>query len=188
MAESRSSHSRTSSRGPYSKGVATRAAILDNALALCVSSGSRPTLKQIAAASKLSEAGVLHYFGSMDKLLVAVSERRDEKALETFRLTTIDEAFAYMESTTQEPGLTRLFVEMSMAAQDPTHPAAEFVTKHREQTVEILAALIPTAAPEHDARVLVAAAEGLQLMWLIDPETDIAGDLRYLYDALVSAA
>lgn len=116
MAGSTTSKQKNGGRGPYSKGVVARAAILDSALELCASSGRRPTLKQIAQASKLSEAGVLHYYGSMDALLIAVLERRDEKAMETYKLTTIDEAFEYLETTTREPGLTRLYVEMNIAA------------------------------------------------------------------------
>ena len=186
MAGNTTSKQKNGGRGPYSKGVVARAAILDSALELCASSGRRPTLKQIAQASKLSEAGVLHYFGSMDALLIAVLERRDEKAMETYKLTTIDEAFEYLETTTREPGLTRLYVEMNIAAQDPAHPASQFVTHHREETVKLIAGLLTTPAPERDARALVAAAEGLQLMWLIDRETDIAGELRYLYGRIAS--
>lgn len=114
----------------------------------------------------MSEAGVLHYFGSMDRLLVAVLEERD------------------METTTHEAGLTQLYVEMNIAAQDPAHPAAEFITRHRAQTVDLLAGLLGTADPARDAHSLVDAAEGLQLMWLIDRDTDIAGGLRYLCQSI----
>ena len=65
-------------RGPYAKGVARRAEILDVALRLYgASSGERPTLAAIAAEVGLTEAGVLHYFGSMDELFVAILEARD---------------------------------------------------------------------------------------------------------------
>lgn len=127
---------------------------------------------------------MLHYFGSMDRLLVAVLEERDRKTLAAYKFTTLDEVFEYLETTTHEAGLTQLYVEMNIAAQDPAHPAAEFITRHRAQTVDLLAGLLGTADPARDAHSLVAAAEGLQLMWLIDRDTDIAGGLRYLCQSI----
>lgn len=44
----------------------------------------------------MSEAGVLHYFGSMDRLLVAVLEERDRKTLAAYKFTTLDEVFEYL--------------------------------------------------------------------------------------------
>ena len=75
-------------RGPYAKGVARRAEILDVALRLYgASSGERPTLAAIAAEVGLTEAGVLHYFGSMDELFVAILEARDAHAVDAGGLT-----------------------------------------------------------------------------------------------------
>jgi AcrR family transcriptional regulator len=67
------------SRGPYAKGVAKRAEILRAALAVIARHGYRKTsTRELAAAAGLSEAGMLHYFGSKEKLFEEVLRARDE--------------------------------------------------------------------------------------------------------------
>src|SRR6266540_686147 len=61
------------SRGPYAKGVAKREEILTAALEVIAQHGYRKTsTRELAAAVGLSEAGLLHYFGSKEKLFEAV--------------------------------------------------------------------------------------------------------------------
>lgn len=174
-------------RGPYSKGLAKRKEILRAALALYAeSAGARPTLRAIADAVGLSEPGVLHYFDTMDDMLIAVLAERDNVAAEHYNMNDLDEALAYLASTTKEPGLTQLFVDMSVMAAVPDHPAAEFMRQHREQTAMIVGRLLHLDPEDAKIRLVVAAAEGLQLQWLADRSIDVAGDLRQLIDALCS--
>lgn len=167
-------------RGPYAKGVARRAEILTIALAAYQASGRQgPTLKSIAAAAGLTEAGVLHYFGSKDELLVAILEARDREYAEAYDLDTLDGVWALLAHTTRTPGLVKLFVDMTAAAATPGHPAHAFM---KRRSASIVGRIERFLGPGHEwqARVLLAAAEGLQIQWLRAPDTDIIADLRRL--------
>lgn len=66
-------------RGSYAKGVAKRGEILDAALAVIGRDGySRATVREIADAVGLSQNGLLHHFGSKERLFVEVLRHRDE--------------------------------------------------------------------------------------------------------------
>ncbi len=66
-------------RGSYAKGIAKREEILTTALDLVAAQGFRRTsIKDIADAVGLTQAGLLHYFDSKDELWVAILRRRDE--------------------------------------------------------------------------------------------------------------
>ena len=173
-------------RGPYAKGVARRAEILDVALRLYgASSGERPTLAAIAAEVGLTEAGVLHYFGSMDELFVAILEARDVHAVDAGGLTDPDHVWAYLAQTTRTPGLTKLFADMSVAAADPHNPAHAFMKRHRQRVHEVVRMALGID-DEQAVRLVVAAAEGLQMRWIQNQATDIAGDLEALARVLTT--
>ena len=64
--------------GRYAKGEAKRQEILEVALALIAEHGfKKSTLREIGAAVGLSNAGVLHYFGSKEELFAEVLRLRD---------------------------------------------------------------------------------------------------------------
>ncbi|MFC8823830.1 TetR family transcriptional regulator [Streptomyces sp. NPDC057137] len=174
-------------RGPYSKGIARRAEILKVALDAYQTSGRQgPSLKSIAAAVGLAEASVLHYFDSKDELLVAVLEARDSEYIDQYDLSTLDGVWALLAHTTQTPGLVKLFVDMTAAAASPEHPAHAFMRRRAQVIVALLEQIL---GPGHEwqARVLLAAAEGLQVQWLRDPSVDIVADLKRLQAALALA-
>ena len=171
-------------RGRYAKSDATRAEILRVALEAYARSGRRgPSLRSIAEAVGLSEAGVLHHFASKDHLLVAILEERDEAARDDYDLDSVEGVFELMAGTTRTPGLVKLFVDMTAASADPDHPAAAFMEGHRRRAEAVLGGLLgPDRAWQ--SRVLVAAAEGLQIQWMRDPSVDVAGDRRRLFESL----
>jgi AcrR family transcriptional regulator len=171
----------TKRRGPYAKSSAKRAEILRVALEAYASSGRQgPSLRSIAEAVGLSEAGVLHHFSSKDELLVAVLEARDEKAREAYDLTDPEQVFALLGDSTKTPGLVKLFVDMGAASADPDHPAAAFMRAHTARATEVIANLLGPGS-QREARLVVAAADGLNVQWLRDPSIDIAGELELLY-------
>ncbi|GAA4263508.1 TetR/AcrR family transcriptional regulator [Dactylosporangium darangshiense] len=173
-----------SPRGPYSKGIARRAEILRVALDAYAASGPQgPSLKSIAAAAGLTEAGVLHYFDSKDELLVAILAARDDEYAATFDLTTLDGVWAALAHTTKTPGLLKLFVDITAAATSPDHPGHAYMRQRADRVLALVARLLGPGRGWH-ARVLLAAAEGLQVQWLRDPSTDIVADLRQLRSAL----
>lgn len=66
-------------RGSYAKGIAKREEILTRALDVIAREGYRgASVKAIAEAVGLSQAGLLHYFGSKEELFTAVLRKRDE--------------------------------------------------------------------------------------------------------------
>lgn len=176
--------SSTPTRG-YAKGAAKRVEILRVALEAYASSGRQgPSLRSIAEAVGMTEAGVLHHFASKDHLLVAILEARDDLARETFDFTQREAIVAATAETTKTPGLVKLFVDMSAAAADPQHPAADFMNRHGTRVKEMAHQFLgPDATWE--ARVMLATAEGLQIQWLRDPSIDVAADLERLVDLFI---
>lgn len=175
-------------RGPYAKGIERRAQILEAALAAYSVEGS-PTLREVAAAVGLSEAGVLHYFGSREELFVAILEARDEQARDRFDLSTRDGVFAALEDVSRSPGLAKLYVDMSVAAADPGHPARAYMKQREAALIAVIAGLVPGAsADDPRARSLVALAEGLQIQWLRDRSVDVPALVRSAFRALVPEA
>jgi len=116
------------SRGPYAKGVAKREEILRAALEVIARHGYRKTsTRELAAAVGLSEAGLLHYFGSKEKLFEAVLRARDEADVERFEQSElIGKLIAIIRHNRDVPGLVQLYSTFSAEAGDPQHPAHDY--------------------------------------------------------------
>jgi AcrR family transcriptional regulator len=190
--------SETARRGPYAKGIARREQILHEALlAYAESDASGPSLRSIAARVGLSERGLLHYFSSKDELYVSILAERDASDLALIDLDApIDELARMRSQSSQTPGLVRLFLEMGVAAPDVTNAAHDFFTKRYArlrgavarmfaQSVERRSGNEPSESDaDFAARILVAASDGLQLQWLLEPTMDMQADLVRLAKVL----
>ena len=76
-------------RGSYAKGVAKREEILATALEVIAREGYRgASVKVLAEAVGLSQAGLLHYFDSKDELFTEILRKRDDLDLATYRTPT----------------------------------------------------------------------------------------------------
>jgi hypothetical protein len=84
---------------------------------------------------------------------------------------------------------------MAAAAPDAEHAAHGFFSRRYRQLREIVARkfrrstvdpVVHTASadPDFAARILIAAWDGLQIQWLLDPSIDLAGDLNRLSELL----
>lgn len=81
------------------------------------------------------------------------------------------------------PGLVRLHVAMTAAAPEPGHPAGPyFAHRYGALRTAIRAGIVDMQGdgrartdldPDVLARLLIAAVDGVQLQWLIDPSTDM---------------
>lgn len=165
------------------KGERTRGHIIDTATELFSRSGYRAvSLRDIAARSGLSHAGVLHHFPNKEALLVHVLSRRDEidaplvldPGLSHREL--IDNLVEIVERNTGSPGLVSLFVNLSAEATDPAHPAHDYFFGRyralREHLASAFAALLdgrPGPTPEIAATQFISLQDGLQVQWLLDP-------------------
>ncbi|MFE5940825.1 TetR/AcrR family transcriptional regulator [Streptomyces sp. NPDC056470] len=175
-----------SQRGPYAKGVAKREEILGRALEVVARQGYRGASVQVIAETVgLSQAGLLHYFGSKEELFTAILRKRDELD----HLTSAPpagpraarDAFVQVVARNAEvPGLVELFSRLAVEAVDPEHPAHGYFAERGEVLRGMIVGALaqhshPTALPpKMIARVVQAVVDGLQLQWLLDPSVDMA--------------
>ena len=192
-----------SSRGSYAKGVAKREEILRRALEVIAREGTRgASVKVIADAVGLTQAGLLHYFGSKEELFTAILRARDHLDLETFGApqdgdrpgALRDGYLRVIRHNAEVPGLVELFARMNVDAADPDHPGHEFF---RARGTELRAAFVAELTAMQRAgeltdridaatlaRILQAVADGLQVQWMIDPDLDMAEVIASLFEAL----
>jgi AcrR family transcriptional regulator len=186
-------------RGSYAKGVARREEILESALDVIGRKGyQNASLKEIAEVVGVTPAALLHYFGSKEELFTAVLRKRDEHdGLDPAFLDADgakDGFLRVIRHNTEVPGLVALFSRLSVDAADPAHPAHEYFLERSERLRTTIAENFPSGPqhapvdPETLARIIQAAADGLQLQWMIDPTVDMPGIMAALIDALKPAA
>src|SRR5687768_10406768 len=124
-------------RGSYAKGVAKREEILERALEVIAREGYRgASVKELADAVGLSQAGLLHYFDSKEELFTAIVRKRDEVDLarlgpidlETASVADLREGYlSVIRHNTEVPGLVQLYSQISVDAADEQHPAHRFL-------------------------------------------------------------
>ena len=174
-------------RGSYAKGVARRQEILDRAIEVFAARGAdRTSLRAIAQEVGVTHAALSHYFGSLDELLVAVyqeSERQNGLRRPTDPdATPIQVMRVWTESNREVAGLVQLYSSLVAAALEERHPVArEFASERfarvrgdvadRVRRSQAAGRIRADLDPEAIAALVVAASDGLQTQWLLDPET-----------------
>ncbi len=190
-------------RGPYAKSAEQRRRILDVAQDVFGRRGSHgASLREIADLAGMSQAGVLHHFGSKTGLLMAVLEERDQASRQQADTgATWDEqarvARSMFAQAIADRGLTQLFTTVTAESIVPGHPAHDFtVARYRRTATEFTTALTEAAPDELEpdaahatdlagvARLVMAAMDGLQLQALLDPDADVLGAFDILLEAL----
>ena len=178
----------------YPKGVARRQEILDRTIEVFATKGSeRTSLRAIADAIGVSHAALLHYFASREELLVEVL-REDERVRGS---ATDDESeivsimIHAAERNVSIPGLVALYSAMLAGSLEPDKTVsrdyfAPRFTRIRRMLVERIAdgqragTVRADVDPEAMAALVIAASDGLQIQWLLEPEVDIARSLALL--------
>jgi AcrR family transcriptional regulator len=185
-------------RGQYAKGVAKREEILTSALDVIARNGYRRTsVKELADAVGLSQAGLLHYFSSKEQLFAEILRKRDE--VDANRIPdvlhfTMDEYADFIRHNADVPGLVQLYARLSNEATDPDHPAHAFFVE-RQRTIRATFATMIRAMqaegtapahldPDRTATLMVAVTDGLQTQWMLDPEVDMAEHIDYLWQLI----
>lgn len=192
---------RRAGRRTYSQGKESRLAILETALDVIERKGySATSLRDIAAEVGMTQAGLLHHFGTKENLLVEVLRQRD---VVNRRHLTVDPGDDPMTLRTARhnvdvPGLVHLYVSLQAAAADPEHPAHEFFQRRDELVTgtirrDIEARQNVGSFPEdvdasRMARVLLAVSDGLQAEWEIDKDIDLPGTIEWLWNQFASRA
>lgn len=193
-------------RGSYAKGVAKREEILERALEVIAREGYQgASVKVLADAVGLSQAGLLHYFDSKEDLFTEILRKRDDVDARRFGglsgpdMVVGSDSFragflGIVRHNADVPGLVQLFSRMAVDAADPQHPAHKYFLErganlrstfvaalHEEQAQGRLSDRVDTQAL---ARIFQAVADGLQLQWMQDPELDMAAHVEALFDVL----
>lgn len=178
----------------------TRDAILDAALELFAREGyDRTSVREIARQAGLSQAGLLHHFSSKEQLFLDVLRRRDlvnerDHTDSHGRPITVSGLIQIVGHNASQPDYVRLFVTMMAESSKAAGVSRDFFDARYRSLVSDLTDDV--RAHQHDgvvgsrfdpgsiARLLIAAADGLQVQWLIDPSAvDMAGELSALWSS-----
>jgi TetR/AcrR family transcriptional regulator, transcriptional repressor of aconitase len=183
----------------YAKGVARRQEILDRAIEVFAVKGAEGTsLRAIAGKIGVSHAALLHYFGSREELLVEVlreRERRHDEYKAVAGQGAHDEVVGGMVRAAQRnvtvPGFVSLYTSLLAGSLEPDKEySREFFSRRFARIRERLSALIRSGQeqgsiradidPEAMAALVIAASDGLQTQWLLEPTVGIERSLELL--------
>ena len=182
-------------RGPYAKGTAKREEIIAQAIDAFGKTGYHATsMREIAAACNLSQAGLLHYFANKEALLLAIVEYRGANQ-EFFILTPDgdlagdwqDLALKQADDNQTLDALTRLWANLVGEGTDPAFPMHEYFKDRyrftRAQFVKMFALAGGREEPNADdlqkGAIFTAVWDGLQTQWLLDADFDMMPAFRY---------
>jgi AcrR family transcriptional regulator len=190
-----------STRGRYAKGEARLEDILTRALQTFDEVGYRGTsMREIARRSGLSQAGLLHYFGSKEELFVALLRDRQERDVRDYHGET-DAVGSLIEAVRHNatvPGLVRLYTTLAVEAANGDETArAYFVERYDLARLLVRAAVVraqedgeahPGLDPAIAAQTLLAVADGMQIQWLLDPAVDMATPVETVWRLMAAPA
>ncbi len=191
------------------RGDATRELVLDTALEMFAEQGYRATsVRDIAARCGMTHPGLLYHFPSKAALLMAALQRRDDvdcvdgevRELGFDQLGAREVLRHLIKSARNNAGkrgLVELFANLSVEATAPDHPAHDyFVDRYAALKATVTRsfadlerqdALRPGVVPGIAASQVVAAMDGLQVQWLLDPDgVDMSEALAALVNALLA--
>ncbi|WP_406248908.1 TetR/AcrR family transcriptional regulator [Microbacterium sp. M] len=183
-------------RGAYAKGIAKREEILTTALEVVAAHGyRRASVRELADAVGLSAAGLLHYFDSKEELFTAILRKRDERDQEAYGADGgIDMLLTVIRHNATVPGLVQLYAQLAVEAVDPEHPAHAFFRERTQGLQEHFRTAVVRAQengeirddldPAWVATSVQALADGLQSLWLVNPDVDMAAHIEQFLDAL----
>ncbi|MBD3940602.1 TetR/AcrR family transcriptional regulator [Microbacterium sp. NEAU-LLC] len=202
----------TGRRGSYAKGVAKREEILTRALDVIAREGYRgASVKELADAVGLSQAGLLHYFDSKEELFTEILRKRDEldatgrglsgdvehglTADAELDLAGVRDGYlGVVRHNADVPGLVHLFARLSVDAADPEHAAHDYFVQRGIGLREFFAATIAAGQESGEiddridpavlARLFQAVADGMQVQWMLEPEVDMAATVDALFELI----
>lgn len=182
------------------QGRESRELILDTALEVIGRRGYGATsLRDIAGEVGMTQAGMLHHFGTKENLLVEVLRRRDAATREALAEQSGAEppSVRVARRNAESPALVHLYSNLLVAASAPDHPARSFFEERQQSVHGVVAADIRArqeaggmpAGVDADtaATVLLALSDGLQLQQGVDSSIDIAEVLAWTWARLAGA-
>jgi AcrR family transcriptional regulator len=176
--------------------VRRRQQILDSVIALLAQRGmDRASLRTVGEAIGVSHTALRHYFSSRDELLVEAYRTHEARAAGDVPATDQSAVGLIIEAAERNraiPGLVELYATLTTDALQEQHAVTrEFVRGRFRLLREALAARIESGqqagriAPDIDpldaAALVIAASDGLQIQWLLDPDVvDVGRSLSIL--------
>ncbi|MFC7959062.1 TetR/AcrR family transcriptional regulator [Rhodococcoides kroppenstedtii] len=138
------------------------------------------SLSAVAQACGISKPTVLHYFPAMPELLFAVLRQRDSILDQEMRQVTVDspeQARRFLDRVVGQsachPGLVRLYHVVAAEALDPQHPAHEYMSTRAARARNWVQGIVAwKSRPDAAALELLAFWEGLEMLWLRQPDLD----------------
>jgi AcrR family transcriptional regulator len=150
-------------------------------------------MRDIARGVGLSQAGLLHHFGTKTELLIAVLEERDRETSEQAlgndtSHSELDGIARIVELNQTQPNIVRLFTTLSAESTSEGHPAHQYFQDRYVRVSSRIADSLRSAVvsgeigPLDDyaaaSRLTLAVMFGLQVQWLLDPNVDMLGLFR----------
>ncbi len=181
----------------YPKGVRRRQQILDSAIALFAPRGvDRASLRSIGEAIGVSHtAHAAPTSASRDELLVEAYRTHEARAAEdapAVSKSAVGQIIEAAERNRSIPGLVELYATLTTDALQEQHAVTrEFIRDRFSSLREQLAARIEAGQqagcvtadidPVDGAALVIAASDGLQVQWLLDPDAvDVGRSLSLL--------
>ena len=176
-------------RGPYRKTDARRREIIESAVAVFSTAGFRAgSLKDIGERIGIDPSTILHHFGSKEALLLAVLDDKNNRDTQSIPdIEELDPALIprglleLAERNDRQPGLISLYAVLSAESTTADHPGAEYFRERAERTRRDFRAgfrrmqehglLAPGVDVEYAATSTFALWDGVQIHWLIDPDS-----------------
>jgi AcrR family transcriptional regulator len=173
---------------PQARGIRRRRQLVDAAIGLFACTGSRGTgIAAVAHEAGVTNATLLHHFGSKDALLQAVLEERDRREAGNWNevvgpggLQTVRNLVAVAQSWLREPGLAKLHVVLLAESIEEDAPMHDYFARRQSALRTSLRDALERGQRageirgDVDARsVAVEVAcflDGVALQWHLDPQ------------------
>jgi AcrR family transcriptional regulator len=185
---------------------AKREQILKAAVEIFGNKGStNGTLADVAEQVGITHAGVLHHFGSKQKLLLEVLAYRDQadvQDLEQKHIPGGPELFLHLVRTAfaneKRPGIVQAYTVLSSESVTDEHPGRDYFedryTTLRREVSDAFADLCAQQGVTDTGTVAAASAailavmDGLQLQWLLHPDVvELGAASEFAIRAIVNA-
>lgn len=178
--------------GQHPRGIARRQEILDRAIDVFRERGADGTsLRKIAEALGVSHAALLHYFDSREQLLVAVYAHAEARRAEVEDLarTGVESITDAAVANVEVPGLVQLYSTLLAASLEASSDVGKQYFSSRFErlrsrltadfTEDQRAGRIRDDIPAADiAALLIAASDGLQIQWLLEPSLGLSATMQ----------
>lgn len=202
----------TGDRRQYPKGMLRRKQIYDVTLRLIDTYGAdNVSLGKIANEVGLTSAGILHYYKSMDELLVNVMEEYDRQDMDSISGSTrnpdkkmaelvrdpgmlLDTTIASLRRKTSPPGAVALYTYLLAKSADGSFPKRSYIMLRKQFRHQIIKVMIESMdvsgklsskiSPDAFATAFKALLDGVQIQWLNDRNLDIESVIRNAFQLI----